>query len=427
MQPAESIERLAAPGYLRGRSSAIVLSFTFIAASIAILENLLGPGLRAIFTQPDASWYVNIAKGDIAKTLQPFVWRQLAPLISRAMVFLFHVSVTTAFLWQGAVSLVALLAVVAILLVRRAPGVFLLTAIAGLALWASLFLGLMLPDLLNATLLACLLLLLDRRHYMAASMMLFPMFLSRESTVLALLCLLAAGWKDFKRRDLAVAVLASLAGRWTVGVLTAASLSNREQVNPLIYLVGKIPWNFALNIGLPLWSNKQPEYCAAPHGLLAVHIGGVTAIGFCPFQPSLPLLTLRIALGVFGLLPLLFIVLWRKGLPAVKTESPLMRFCLFYGIASFLLAPFIGHSLERLFGYAWPLFVIYVPSVAMRNLTLGRASAIAFLALHFAVTWSNEMILPYADLTLELTLFCLYAGAYLCGWMVISKQQTAVI
>jgi len=427
MQGAESIELLAPPGSLRGRSSAIVLSFTFIAASIAILQNLLGPGLSAIFTQPDASWYVNIADGDSSKTLQPFVWRQLAPLISRAIVFLFHVNATTAFFWQGVVSLVALLAVVAILLLPRAPRVFFLAAIAALPLWASLFFSLMLPDLLNATLLACLLLLLDRRHYLTASMMLFPMFLSRESTVLALLCLLAAGWKEFKLRDLGVAAMASLAGHWTVGALSAASLSNREQVSPLIYLVGKIPWNLALHIGLPLWSNKQPEYCAVPRGILPVHLGGMTSIGICPFQPYLTLNTLRIALGIFGLLPLLLIFLWRKGLPAVKTESPLMRFCLFYGIASFLLAPLIGAALERLFWYAWPLFVIYVPSVAMRYLALGRTSAIAFLALHFAVTWSNEMIQPHANLTLELTLFCLYVGAYLCGWMVISKQKATVV
>ncbi len=423
---AETAERIAPDGSLRGRNSAIVLSFTFIAALIAILQNLLGPGLALIFKQPDASWYMNIANGETSKTIQPFVWRQLAPLISRAIAFLFHINLTTAFFWLGIVYLVALLTIVAILLVPRAPRVFLLVSIAGLALWATLFLSLMLPDLLNATLLACLLLLLDRRHYLAASLMLFPMFISRESTVLVLVCLLAAGWKVFKRRDMGVAVIASLAGRLTVGALTANSLSNREQVSPLIYLIGKIPWNFALNIGFPLWSSKQSEFCAVPHGVISVHLGGITSIGFCPFQPYLPLTTLRYALGIFGLLPLLFIFLWRKGLPAIKTESPLMRFCLFYGVASFLLAPFIGHSLERLFGYAWPLFVIYVPSVAMRKLTLGGISAIAFLVLHFALTWSNEMIIPYYYLNLELTLFCLYAAAYLCGWIIVSKSQTQV-
>jgi hypothetical protein len=423
MAPAISVETTSPPGSRRKHVAAAVAAFALIAGAVAIGQNLLVNGLRVIFTQPDAEWYVKIANGDISATWLPWAWRQLAPLISRATVFAFHVDVRTAFLWQGVASLIILLALVGVLLFRRVPKVFFFAAIAGLALWASLFLNLMLPDLLNAALLACLLLLLDRRHYLAASLMLFPLFLSRESTALALVCLLAAGWREFKRRDLAVAVIASVAGRLTVSALASAASTNREQVSPLLYLVGKIPWNLALNLGFPLWNTRQQEYCAVPHGLIPIHLGGIAQIGFCGFQPQFLFSTLRFALGLFGLLPLLFIYLWKKrALPRVKEESPLMRFCLFYGIASFLIAPLIGHALLRLFAYAWPLFVVYVPSV-MRRISLRPAPAIIFLVLHFAVTWSNESILPLGSLALELSLFCLYTCAYLCAWILLTKQQ----
>jgi hypothetical protein len=407
----------------RKRATAAVAAFTLIAGAIAICQNLLVNGLHVIFTQPDSEWYVKIAKGDISETMQPFAWRQLGPLICRAFMSAFHFDAQQAFLWEAVLSLAVLLAAVAVLLLRRAPNLFIFALIGGLSLWASLFYYLMLPDLLNAALLVCLLLLLDQRRYLLASLMLFPLFVSRESTSLVLICLLAAGFRNFKLRDYVVAVLAAMAGFFTVRQLAAHSLPNREQAGTLVYLAGKTIWNLSRNLGLPLWNSKQQEYCAVPHGLMAVHIGGMAAIGFCGFRPAFLVYTFRMALGLFGLLPVLLAFLWRKGRTPWKDESPMLRFCLLYGIVSFLIAPLIGIAFSRPFAYAWPLFVIYVPSVAMRSLTLRRAPAILFLVLHLAVTWANEMFLNGSSLAVELALLCVYLCAYLCGWLLITRQH----
>ena len=101
----------------------------------------------------------------------------------------------------------------------------------------------------------------------------------------------------------------------------------------------------------------------------------------------------------------------------------MLRFCLLYGTASFIIAPLTGIAFSRPFSYAWPLFVVYLPSVAMRSLTLRRAPAILFLVLHLAVTWTNEMFLKNSSLAVELTLFCVYACAYVCAWILLTKQQ----
>ena len=129
------------------------------------------------------------------------------------------------------------------------------------------------------------------------------------------------------------------------------------------------------------------------------------------------------AMGIFGLLPVLLAFLWRKGRTSWKSESALMRFCLLYGTLSFLISPLIGIALSRTFAYAWPLFAVYLPSAAARGFTLRRTPAVLFIALHLGVTWTNETLLYSSSLATEIGLCAFYLCAYLCGWILLTKQQ----
>jgi hypothetical protein len=85
---------------------------------------------------------------------------------------------------------------------------------------------------------------------------------------------------------------------------------------------------------------------------------------------------------LFGLLPLLAVMLWRRKQRG-EEWSVLLRFCVFYGAACFALAPALGVAVSRLIGYAWPLPLVGVPMLADR--LRGGWRAAAFLAANLAV------------------------------------------
>jgi hypothetical protein len=171
--------------------------------------------------------------------------------------------------------------------------------------------------------------------------------------------------------DYAAAVIASIAGVITVKALTTGSMSSQEQISQLLNMAGKVPGNFAKNaLGLPLWNPLNTGSCASPQLQMSLHLGGMTAIGVCAWQPVHPVWTLRLALSCFGLLPLLLIYLWRTSPRPIWTSDLLLRSCILFGTLSFLIAPGIGSSAPRLFNYAWPLFIVAVPMLATQHLRL---------------------------------------------------------
>lgn len=398
----------------------------FVAASAAI-ATLVGSAMGRIFTLPDVGWYLKIAQGQSDTVLQPFVLRQLGPLVCRALASALPISIETAFLIEGAVSLLVLLTIVGFLLLRAGASPILLAAIAGLAFWAEMFNGLGLPDLWYAALLAIFLLFLYQKHFFAAALMLFPLYFSRESTILVLFCLLVAGWRRMRILDYGAALVAAYAGMRVVKMLSAGGLSNREQLSPMLYMAGKVPWNFAKNVlGLPLWNSLNQANCAVPQWTTTLHLGRTLTVGACTYQPAFQFWTLRMALSCFGLLPLLLIFLCIKKHRALWSDDVLLRFCLLYGALSFFLAPALGSSVPRLFAYSWPLFVVAAPILVIQFVSMPRRIVAPLLVLHLAISWSatfnhfNRMnFLP--ELVLLLAVGCAYIGS----WMLLRQSKVA--
>ena len=344
--------------------------------------------LGHIFDQPDASFYLDMAEGRPA--ILPFASRQLGPLLVRGLVHVLPLSIHEAFVLEGVAAMLFFVGATAFLLARSGAPQWTIPALGGMFFWVLQFHALVMPDLLYAALLSGFLLLLQRQHLLAAALMMFPLTLSRESTLLTVVCFLWAGWGRLRRNEIAAALLAMLGGMLVVKQLAAGALPNQEHISPLFYMAAKMPWNFLKNVlGIGVWANLYPS-CEVPRWQMAVHLGPLRAIGSCGFFPEPPTETFAYGLACFGLLPLLVIRLWPARAISGAREALLVRFATIYGAISFLLAPLLGESLTRLYGYGWPLFLVGLP------LLLGlsgahfrsRWSMGLFLAVHIGLSWS---------------------------------------
>ena len=367
-----------------------VAGFLLTSSPIAVAAALW---MGHIFTQADTTHYLNLATGRPA--LLPFASRQLGPLLVRGLVSVTHLSVEQAFFVEGTLALLFFVGTVAFLLVRSGSPRWMVPATAGMFFWTLVYNGLVLPDLFYAALLCVFLLLLRGRHMLAAACMMLPLAVARESTLLTLVCLLAAGWRRLRWYEAAVAVAGTGAGLALAKHLGANALPNTEGIPPALYLVAKIPWNLLKNFfGIDPWANVYRS-CEVPRWQMPLHLGPLTAIGVCRFAWRYPVWLAFEAMVIFGLLPLLLVKLRRVRLPASDgREQVLLRFCVVYGVISFCMAGLLGEAFGRLFGYSWPLFLVALPMLlgaSGANFTSGRAAGV-FLLLHLSLTWLNVQL-----------------------------------
>ena len=381
------------------RRRAAILCFA-IGVPLAIL---IAFRLGDLFFQADIVQYLALAAGRPA--MMPFASRQLGPLIVRGLVHLFALSIDSAFLIEGTLAMLVFFATVLWYLLRSGTPRFMIAAIVGLLFWTWQYSGLVTPDLLYAALLCAFVILLERRQFFLAALMMLPLAVSRESTLLTLACFLAAGWRRVRVRHVVTASVATGAGILLVKRLAANALPNNEHISPYLYLFAKMPWTLAKNfLGIYPWSNVYPE-CAEPVWQMRVHLGPVHSIGTCGFVFGPVQQLIFYGLASFGLFPLLLLAI-RRAIPGAGAFPPLdtvfLRFCLIYGIVSFALAGVLGESFQRLFAYSWPLFLIALPILlaASRMSFRSNPAAVLFLVLHLVPSWTalyrfNPALIPY--------------------------------
>lgn len=397
------------------------LWFSLVASASAVL---LGRVFGEWFADSDIPYYIDIAKGNMAAVLQPYASRQLAPHVARWLAELCHTSVQWGFIVEQVISLVVLTAVLGWLLDAFDTELWMLIAIAGPSFWAQSFNGAGLPDLWYSALLVLFLVFLYRRSWLLASAMLLVLYVSRESTLLVLICFLIAGWREIRFQGRVVAVAASIVGMITTRSLIPPGTENREHFGPVAYMAGKVPWNFLKNVaGFAPWNNLNPGNCSTPRWTIAVPFGAMHMVGLCSYNPLLPLTTLRVALSSFGLLPLLLVYVWIRRSTAFSLDSVVLRFTLIYGVASFLLAPELGSSVSRLFSYAWPLFFVALPlMLSGEGIRPLSSTAAKFVGLHVAVSWSAALRPGgFSEVSFNLIMIGTICVANVAGWFLLSR------
>jgi hypothetical protein len=145
-------------------------------------------------------------------------------------------------------------------------------------------------------------------------------------------------------------------------------------------------------------------------------LGRVTGIGVCGFDSGAIQKTLGLGMAVFGLLPVMAWMLRRQMLRTGGREDLMLRFALIYGVISYLMAPLLGESFVRLFGYSWPLFLVALPlllAAGAANFTSTWAAA-AFLGLHLFLAWS--MFWAFPGPVFPVALVC-----WILGWLLLRR------
>ncbi|MGA7156301.1 MAG: hypothetical protein WBY53_05620 [Acidobacteriaceae bacterium] len=383
---------------------------------------------ESVFVAGDARFYLGIATGDYSEVMQPFASRQLGAIVAALLARILHCTIENGFVLEGTGSLVVMLVGIYYLISATNAPRWILFAIAMVPFWNLLLEDLVLPDLWYSALLVIVLLLLATDHMLSASIMMFPLMLSRESTSLTLVCFLIAAWGWLRWRDRIVAVVGAIAGSVTVSHLASRAQSNTEHLPESLYMIAKVPWNFMNNIlGLVPWSDVNSEFCSVPSWEMKIHLGKIHAVGICGFSFVGWMEMADAMMRYFGLLPLLLVFVgWRiRKLPV---RGALLRFCLIYGGASLLLAPVLGTWFSRLIGYAWPIFFVALPimfcrlSVDLTSVTRNLA-AIGFLGIHFLLFYLSNRWSWFTQLTVEALLWIL-GFLLLKYWLSTSKLLT---
>jgi len=392
-------------------------AFWYAFVGTALFSGVLTWKLGTVFQESDASQYLAMANHRKDLIMMPFASRQLGILIVQAFAHLLHLSIAHSFFLEGALSFVVFLGTVLYLLVRSGAPRWMVPAIVGLLFWTQQLEDLLLPDLLYAALLCVFLLLLWRGQMMLAALMMFPLMVTRESTLFTVVCFLIAGGRRLRLRDAVASVLATAAGMLVVRRLTLDALPNKENISPIFYMVAKMPWNFLKNVlGLNPWANVY-RACEVPRWQMPLHLGPLHAIGLCAADFSYPLRALAAALASFGLLPLLIFKLRRMHyVPAeqIVRNATFLRFCILYGLASFLMTPLLGESFLRLYFYGWPLFLVALPILmgTARASLASTPAALLFLALHLCLSWTQMFFNSSTTIWIALV-------AYLAGWLLL--------
>lgn len=204
---------------------------------------------------------------------------------------------------------------------------------------------------------------------------LFALYLTRESTFVLVLAMVAVAALRRRWMLAASALLVGIAGMAVVSRVMAHSLPNNEGLPVFLLDVLKIPYNFALNFcGLELWTNANAATVGAPRWVADVpawlHLGKIRQIGFIGFTWDRPVQLLVVACTAFGTLPVLLGRLMANGWGRELFRRFDLTVAWGYGAMMFLLAPLTGTTPLRYELYAWPVFWLFgvgVVNAAVRD------------------------------------------------------------
>lgn len=364
---------------------------------------LLGGALALVFRPSlyapyeEGISYLAFANLDFRGAPGYYAGRVVHPFAVRLAALLFHAPIDArAFLWVSAAALIAFFACLGMrygLDFSRAPAMWLLLAVTPTVIDA--YRNYYWHDLFYASVCALFFLVL-RANWWAGLPFLPLLYLTRESTVVLVLALVAV---TAFRREWAYcfsALAAGLAGMMLEARLVARALPNRHGIPVALLDLLKVPYNLLLNVcGLEFWTNTNADTTPAPvwtRNLPSwLHLGKVHQIGFSGFFWDRPLHTLLILATAFGILPLVAGRAAARG----KGGAPFRRLdlavaCVF-GALMFVLGPLQGTSPNRYILYGWPVFWLF--GVAMiEPVFVDRRGRMKVVVLSVCAAWIPAVV-----------------------------------
>jgi hypothetical protein len=374
----------------------------------------------------DELHYLSMADGKLV--MKPFAFRFLAPAVVRVFTHITGLSTEHGFLVLGVLSGWVFFYGVLSLVLKRSHGLGFALVLTLIPFWLRTFMDYRLPDAPHAALCMVYLLLLRRRWWGWASIMLAVMYLTRESTLLIAIIAVPVLWRLAGRRAGMMQLAATLAGMAGSKLAALHALPNHQNMNDTLYMIGKIPWNLSRNVfGVILWSNTLPLFPPVRVWNLPgwIHAGGLHQIGYSAYDPRFQAFTLATILSSFGIGFCIIVCLkWGTSLRTLlPRDKPYLCIAAIYGAAAYFLAPMLGAGETRLLDYGWPLFLVYLPAVmltAWRNAPPWAIYTLVGLNLidAWTVTVQAAFHLPFAY-DLPVYLFCNLTA----GWLLLKTKS----
>jgi len=256
-------------------------------------------------------------------------------------------------------------------------------------------------DLFFAALLSCFFVALIKGHTWLALVLLLPLYLTRESTIVLALVWAALAWFESDSLVAGACVAITVAGLLVSRKFAALGMPNVHHTNELVFLLLKPPFdslrNFLGAVLIPSEMKGMPGYTCTPFAI--VHLptylsyGSTTQFGICRPDPGIPLHTLTLWLSLFGIGPAVLWALLRRNSFRTFIDSPLwLKLAALYGLLTFFIAPFVSFWLERDIGYAWPMVWLAAPAIFKQVCPAATLGVIAALLLeNLATCW-----IPYS-------------------------------
>jgi hypothetical protein len=347
---------------------------------------------------PDVDQYRTLALAGPAQVRDPFAGRIIPPLASRAVAAATGMNIDAAFLAVNVAALVLFAIALAKVLDDVAGAPALAVALGFTPLIVNEFWMTYYGDLFHASLAAWFFLAMMRRWLALALGLLVALLLTRESTLLLVAALIALALARGDRRLLAATVGASAAGLAIVAVLNGRALANAHAVNGVVFLMLKVPFEFARNLlGLDLLPNTLIAAGKPCTPLLVVGLprwlraGALSSVSFCGFRAQWAAYCWTMLAAVFGVCPgAMASVLVMRGRRALASAPLWLAIAVVYGALAYAFGPGQGVWLEREIGYGWPLFWIALPALAAPLVRDSPCAVAALLALNLAAAWLPE-------------------------------------
>jgi hypothetical protein len=359
----------------------------------------------APLTQDDNKWYIELAKGNYGNVHKPFSTRILYPFIVGKFSTIFGVSLINSFFVMNVWAMVVF--VLTIICILNFSTLYSIIAFPLLfsPLLLFMFSHYILPELFFAALLSLFFVCTITNKYYYALVLLFLLCLTRENAVILSLCIVAISlWKSQKIFALGTIVV-TLFGVIVTYLFALQGGPNVHNLNPIIYMMLKIPVNFLSNVmGLRLWtdtlaSNPITAGSFSAHPWFSVmvpkwlQLGGIHEIGILPFSIEPPVFMAETLLTIFGVIPSLLFLHIRGHWNEMATYSHSLLIILAYGMLSVIIGTSSGADVFRLISCGWPAFVIAAPILICNHYSFSIKATILLFGYQLIACWAPWIVI----------------------------------
>ena len=242
-----------------------------------------------------------------------------------------------------------------------------------------------------------------QKRYWLGVMLLFPMSLTRDETIIIAAALVAViilkKQNDLPRKRAALfsaGMLATTGGGAVLASLLTRSNTNINHLSQFLFSVIRLPLFLIENLtGFRHWLSTYqalPEYTHPPMVSFDLpawlhKISVIKQAGIYEWDPLYPAAFILLLLSAFGTGPTILYFLWKKTrLRDIRGSLALNAMLLFGGLV-FVLAPTFGPPIIRYFVYAWPAFFLVLPVLLKKLWAAGPAEMRKLLLVYFLSGW----------------------------------------